>query len=224
MNSMRNAAVLAAILSVAVFGPANALVVVSSSAGAPDGGPSAGETKVITFDSGLPGGVTLFGDGAIVSGSVAGQYATPALDTTPYLTTPFSTGSGASELDFASFLGNHNVSRFSFYWGSIDTYNTLQLLDRSGTGFFAIAGSTIPPANGDQMASSTNRRVSFTLTGADQNLGGLLFTSTSKAFETDTFSFATVPEPGSWSMMLLGFGGLGGLLRQRRRKTAIAAA
>lgn len=34
---------------------------------------------------------------------------------------------------------------------------------------------------------------------------------------------AVVPEPAAWAMMLVGFGGLGGMLRNRRSKAALAA-
>ena len=35
---------------------------------------------------------------------------------------------------------------------------------------------------------------------------------------------AGVPEPGTWAMMLLGFGVVGGAMRYRRRKTTISYA
>ena len=35
---------------------------------------------------------------------------------------------------------------------------------------------------------------------------------------------ATVPEPATWTMMLLGFGGLGAALRRQRRKERLALA
>lgn len=213
----------ASVLLLTFVTAANAAVFVSSIPGAPDPGPSASQTHLITFDTGLPAGVTLSGDGAIVTGSVPNDYAEPAGDTTPFLTTPFATKNNASELDFAPFLGNQDVVSFSFYWGSIDAFNSLQLLDRSGASFFTIAGPAIPPANGNQTAPFTNRRVVFQLSGADRNLGGLIFTSTNKAFEVDTLAFQLVPEPASWAMMVLGFGGLGALLRARRRAPAATA-
>ncbi|MEN9933107.1 MAG: hypothetical protein RIS17_1680, partial [Pseudomonadota bacterium] len=37
-------------------------------------------------------------------------------------------------------------------------------------------------------------------------------------------SVAAVPEPASWAMMLIGFGGVAGALRARRRKTSVVAA
>ena len=39
---------------------------------------------------------------------------------------------------------------------------------------------------------------------------------------TGTANLASVPEPATWAMMLMGFGGLGALLRQRRRIAATA--
>jgi hypothetical protein len=121
-------------------------------------------------------------------------------------------------MDFAAFLGNRDVRGFSFYWGSIDTYNTLELLNRTGGVIATFTGGQFPPANGDQTAGATNRRAYFDLTGADQQLGGLRFTSTQFAFESDTFSFNAVPEPGTWALMIMGFGGVGAMLRSRRRQ------
>ena len=37
-----------------------------------------------------------------------------------------------------------------------------------------------------------------------------------------TYTITTVPEPGSWALMLVGFGGLGAALRASRRKAVVA--
>jgi len=38
-----------------------------------------------------------------------------------------------------------------------------------------------------------------------------------------SFAFAAAPEPGSWALMILGFGGAGAMLRRSRRQGALAA-
>lgn len=186
-----------AVLAIATGGAANAAVVVNSMFGAPDPGPRVGETAIIDFDplGALDAGVSIVGDFSVTNNSVGGLRASPAGDNTFYLSVPDSASSGSATMSFNGFLGGRAVSKFSFYWGSIDTYNKLELLDKSGVSYFTVNGGAIPPANGNQGAAATNRRVTFDLTGADQNLGGLKFTSTNFAFESDTFSFAVVPEP-----------------------------
>ena len=221
-NLLRNSA-LGAAAALALATAANAAVVVTTLPGAPDPGPLAGEIKVITFDPGgtAPAGVTLSGDFLIRTGGT-GISAPPAGDATFFLTVPNVSASGTATMNFATFLGGQDVSHFSFYWGSIDAYNTLELLNRGGTSIFTLAGSGLPPANGDQGAPATNRRVEFVLTGTDQQLGGVRFTSSSYAFESDTFSFAAIPEPASWALMILGVFGLGAVLRRQRRLAAPA--
>jgi hypothetical protein len=208
--------------SLLLVASADAAVFISPSASGPDAGPAAVETQVITFDSGLEPGVTLAG-GQIVSGSASMNYLAPADDVSPYLAVG-ANGAESAVLSFASFLGERDVSQFSFFWGSIDTYNTLQLLSRSGAVLYSMTGAALPAAPAGQALALTNRRVTFTLTGSDMELGGLRFTSSRPAFEVDTLSFATlaaaVPEPASWALMIAGFGAAGVTLR--RRKAAIA--
>lgn len=60
---------------------------------------------------------------------------------------------------------------------------------------------------------------SETLTFAALNLGGL----PSYGNEITSVSLSAVPEPMSWAMMLLGFGGLGAVVRNRRKQRAVTA-
>jgi len=41
-------------------------------------------------------------------------------------------------------------------------------------------------------------------------------------FAIDNISVTAVPEPGTWALMIIGFGGAGAMLRSNRRK-AVAA-
>ena len=60
---------------------------------------------------------------------------------------------------------------------------------------------------------------SETLTFSALDLGGL----PSYGNEITNVSFSAVPEPMSWAMMLLGFGGLGAVVRNRRKQQAVSA-
>lgn len=216
-------ALLGAGCAMALSATANAAVVTSAADG-PDPGPRAGETYIIDFDPGLEAGVTLTEDSQIVNASQVGITAAPLGDLTNFLTVPYDSVPGTATMDFAAFLGGRNVAGFSFYWGSIDSYNTLELLNRSGGVIDTFTGNDFAtPANGQQLSPDHNRRVYFDLTGSDQELGGLRFTSTQFAFESDTFSFNAVPEPATWALMIMGFGGIGAMLRSNRRRQALAA-
>jgi len=61
---------------------------------------------------------------------------------------------------------------------------------------------------------TTGGQLSFAdLAGGNQNIGNIL----------DNVSLSAVPEPATWAVMLLGFGGLGAAMRNNRRKLALAA-
>jgi hypothetical protein len=56
------------------------------------------------------------------------------------------------------------------------------------------------------------------------SLGNLVFTSASSAsFQAVIPSAGGVPEPTSWALMLVGFGGVGSILRSVRRRRSLAA-
>lgn len=48
------------------------------------------------------------------------------------------------------------------------------------------------------------------------------FSSTGNSFEFDSLA-GGVPEPTTWALMIVGFGGAGALLRRRRRAGAAVA-
>lgn len=96
----------------------------------------------------------------------------------------------------------------------------------------------ITSADGSQLQSNT-----FTVTGSDSrsNMGWQAYSynftaatnSTTLTFASatgtaygpalDNVSVAGVPEPATWAMMLIGFGGLGAALRSRRRSAMALA-
>src|SRR6185369_11549714 len=83
----------------------------------------------IDFNSGLPG--TYSGTGNLATGFNPGIWAQPLGDTSQFLTVP----GGASETFTPG--GLHNV--FGLYWGSVDTYNSIDFFD--GVNHFVFTGT-----------------------------------------------------------------------------------
>jgi hypothetical protein len=176
----------------------------------------AAASAVVTFDAALPAGFTRTGGSVrTVTDSLGAQpsVAPGVRGTTNYWSI------NAGNPGVLTFDGGYRT--VSLLWGSIDTYNTLSLLNQDGTVLQAITGNQIPPANGNQTEASTNRRVTFTSDAGA--IYGLRLQSTSPAFEVDDIAVAQpVPEPATWAMMILGFGAIGGTLRTRRRQLVLA--
>lgn len=211
----------AAVLLVA--GSASAAVTVSTTTSGTDPAfdPGFGSQSLIyDFDGLAPAGGNLTGDFALdVAPGTPGQSAAPSGTPagTRFLTVPTSASSGAATLR----LGG-NYKYVSFYWGSIDDYNTLEVLDSGGNTLFTVTGAGLPApvaANGNQTAPTSNRRVFFASDAV--NIAGFRMTSTQFAFEIDTVAGA-VPEPATWAMMVGGFGMMGFAARRRRVRTVLA--
>lgn len=122
-------------------------------------------------------------------------------------------GGGAENVSFAAPL-----SSFSFFWGSIDTYNTITIDTTSGSQtingtdiatMFASAGIQ---ATGCQTQTNCNRY--FTFTGNGDLITGFSMSSSSNSFEITNIS--AVPETATWAMMVLGFFGLGFVAYRRK--------
>lgn len=200
-----------ALAAVSIFATAAQAVTWTSLPGAPDPGPAPGQTMLVSFDAPLPTGYALSGNYGIVSGSSSAA-ATPATDASKYLYVSSSLGNGIAELT------TPNLKSVSFYWGSVDRYNFVDVLGAGGATLLTLAGSALPVANGNQFISSTNRRVSFDA-GAGEVITGLRFRSTGVAFELDSLAGAAVPEPASWMLMIAGFGMIGAAARRRTKST-----
>lgn len=199
-------------------------VTVTGTFGAPDPGPAAGQTIVISFDGPSAAGYSWSG-GLATSCSSSSAAAMPAVG--PGGTAScFGYVSSAINPNSAT-LSTPNLSSISFYWGSIDAYNFVDVLGAGGATLLSISGSTLPPSNGNQGLPETNRRVNF-IAGAGEVITGLRLRSTGVAFEFDNFAAAevldpgggAVPEPATWAMLLSGFGLVGVSARRRRRTVA----
>ncbi len=202
---------LGSVLGCTLSGVANAVTFTDDTFGF---APPAGASAVVDFEGALPTGFTL--TGGLVRNTDDGLGAEPAIaegvkENSFYLS--------ANDGDSAILKSTTGYREVSLYWGSIDAYNTLDLLDALGGTIASYTGNQIEmPANGAQFQGSTNRRVNFKISGSDSPIYGLKFASKSPAFEVDNIAFSSaVPEPASWAMMIGGFGLVGGAMRRRPR-------
>jgi hypothetical protein len=177
----------------------------------PGSDPYVGPTPTYDFESPAP-----TTGGATRTGFVSGIAAQPFGSTGNYWTVGPTDGTPGT-LDLASFAG---IASISFIWGSVDSYNTLEVLDRLNNVIATFTGADAAlPANGDQANPGTNPLATLTFSGTTQgNIGGLRLSSSQNAFEVDNFAVTAVPEPGIWALLLLGFGFIGAFLRGQKRQ------
>ncbi|QIK79897.1 PEP-CTERM sorting domain-containing protein [Sphingomonas piscis] len=163
------------------------------------------------------GGVS--GSNWIIQSGSNGAGADPAVggQGDPYLSV---LGGGTANFLFAG------LSQLGLDYGSADWYNSFVLTLSNGATRTFTGQDVInsPPANGDQGASRTNGRLTFTAE-AGTSITGLALSSSSNSLEVDNFGVvAAVPEPSTWAMMLVGFGGVGFSMRRRKVTYRLAQA
>ena len=207
-------AVLAATVAVLAMTSAASATTTVSSVNGPD--TYTGGTILYNFNGGDPGNIT--GNYGITTGTAAEKFAQPLGDDTPYLIVPSNGSSGTATLNLAK-----AYTGLSFYWGSIDKYNTVEFFNSTGTSLGAFTGGNIPaaPANGDQGSALNNRRVFF-------NFGGdaaksIKFSSSQIAFELDDIATTNVPEPSTWATLISGLTLVGLSMRRRERNRTVNA-
>lgn len=205
---------LLAISLLASAGAAQAVTWVSPTPG-PDSGPRSTETTVVDFNT-----PSDFAPGLIFTGTTPGVAAAPAGDTTPYLAV-----NGTYTLRPA----DQSFDQFSFYWGSVDAGNKVEVLDLGNTVILTLTGAELPRFDGNQLIGDTNRRVYFDL-ATGETLGALRFSYAQPAFEIDDVAFghstavltdAALPEPSTWALLVIGFALVG--VASRRRTGQLAA-
>ena len=235
------ATIAVAALAISLTAAAQAGVTVTASVGGAPGGSIHDNLDGLALGS--AGGVTatgidvsFAGTGQVVIGSSSGVYAAPFLsgnngsgfgspnqgngvDLTNYISAGGTSSPGGTAGVTLVLPGE--VHSFGLLWGSIDTYNTLELFDGStlvGTvtgSDAAAAASTLP--NGDQGTDGT-AYVNISSTAAFDTVEAF---SSSYAFEFDDVSYSRngVPEPLTLSLFGVGVAGAAAL-RRRRRKPA----
>jgi hypothetical protein len=198
-----------------------AAVVVTSLPGASDPGAGAGQKLLVSFDAPAVAGITSISHGAVITaaGNIGGVRAAPAGAPAGGIYQSIGTG-GSTTFDFSKFTRGHPLANFSLYWGSIYSANRIDFLTAAGAVVFTVLGSEFPAFNGGQTQSVTNRRVSFDLSPGD-NVTKVKFSSGCNAFEFDSIQ-GSMPEPGAWAMLIVGFGVVGHAARRRRDVLATA--
>ncbi len=191
-----------------------------------DPGKLATETTFFTFDSAPTAGFTIdpTSNYAIVAGTSKNHYAAPLGDTTKYFYTSPEKPNGVATLDFI------DLSTVSFYWGSVDDYNTVDVLGKDGVLLTSISGTDFSIAHGAQTDANTNQRIYITA-GAGEVISGLRFHATGIAYEIDDVAGtlanpgagSDVPEPATWALMIMGFSMVGVARRRRTIATRVSA-
>jgi hypothetical protein len=209
--------------------------------------PAAANNLIVNGDFESPGApagsLTLLGGG---STALTGWNVTGPADNAIYIinttyTEPnalFTAESGSNSLDITGSFNsgptsgvNQDVTtvvgqkyRLSFWVGNQDGSDNPNYLSPSTVNLSIDGGPTIAETNANTSTHVINWEEftdTFTATGTTTNISFLNGTPLTDAEGgLDNVSLTAVPEPASWAMMLVGFGGLGVAMRGRRRAIA----
>jgi hypothetical protein len=146
-----------------------------------------------------------------------------------------------NHFSFAFNLDNLSGVKISNITGNgIGTFTPLGSVKEAGVGNFQLAVDCTSGC-GPSWASNASDVLKFTVTGSGPlTVNDLAASSTGAYFASDITNVAgstgnigantiktvtsAVPEPATWAIMLMGFGGLGAMLRQRRQQVALVRA
>ena len=174
---------------------------------------------IANFDTPIAAGFSLNG-GWVRSGAeglMADMSAPPPGTTSNYLTV---LGGQSATLSTDGLL-----SSLSFFMGSPDTYNHVRFLGPDYDVTLSGYDIWLPAAGGGTGDQGWGRRISYDFGGA--YLNKVIFSATGNSFELDNIAgvlgVAAVPEPGTWALMIGGFGLMGAHLRRRRAAAAKAS-
>jgi hypothetical protein len=205
---------LTAVATLGIASTANAAITVSATAGCADYTTCGPLPITYDFDASTP--IVLDTASIVGPGSTPGDFAQPLGSTGKYFSV------GPSTVVHNNVTIGNDISSFSFIWGSLDAYNILTVATMGG--FQSYTGADIAAlipgfADGDQTSPTSNPIVTIFLTGDNQQAVSFNMDSDTNAFEIDNIvvnSAATpTPEPATWAMMLLGFGGIGMAMRRK---------
>ncbi len=154
--------------------------------------------------------IVLTGD---VSGVASAPFGVSTKDMSKYVSVPQNVSAIPQSATITNLGGTFNY--FGLWWGSVDTYNTLEFL-KNGVVVASFTGTDIASpnaANGNQTAPSTNLYVNFL---GLPDFDSFKMISTQYAFETDNIAVGNVavPEPGILILLGLSMMSVAGLRRR----------